>query len=214
MVVEQASPNFAHQYTQPGAYRATLTVTDSRGLESLNVADAFIEVGQVGGLVNYALSTNGALAIPSTSHLSGSYPAAAAINGDRNGANWGTATGGWNDGTRALYPDTLEVNFDGPAKAITEIRVYTLQNNWKNNPGEPNENTSCSGEGILDFDVQTWNGTAWVTVPGGSVTGNDRAMRIFTFPAITTTKFRVLVNNSRNNFSRIVELEAYGLAGQ
>lgn len=214
MVVEQASPNFAHQYTQPGVYRATLTVTDSRGLESLNVADAFIDVGEVGGLVNYALSANGALAIPSTSHLSGSFPAPAAINGDRNGANWGSPTGGWNDGTRSLYPDTLEVDFSGAAKAITEIRVYTLQNNWKNNPGEPDENTSCSGEGILDFDVQTWNGTDWVTVPGGNVTGNDRALRKFTFPAITTTKFRVVIHNSRNNWSRIVELEAYGLAGQ
>ena len=62
--------------------------------------------------------------------------------------------------------------------------------------------------------MQTWSGTTWVTVPGGSVTGNDKAMRIFTFPAIVTTKFRVVVNNSRNNWSRIVELEAYGIAGQ
>jgi hypothetical protein len=73
---------------------------------------------------------------------------------------------------------------------------------------------TCNLYGLLDFDVQTWNGTQWVTIPGGSVTGNDKVMRIFTFPAVTTTKIRVVVNNARAHFSRIVELEAYGAGGQ
>ncbi len=51
-------------------------------------------------------------------------------------------------------------------------------------------------------------GSARVTVPG-SVTGNDKAWRKFTFPGITTTKIRVVVNNARNNYSRIVEVEAF-----
>jgi hypothetical protein len=171
-------------------------------------AQTYALLGPVAGF-NFALALNGGVALASTSHSSGLYPASATINGDRTGASWGTSTGGWNDGTRAVYPDNLEVDFSG-AKAINEIRVYTLQNNWKNNPGEPTATTSCSGEGILDFDVQTWNGTAWVTVPSGSVTGNDKAMRVFTFPDTTTTKIRVVVNNARNNYSRIVEVEAFG----
>ena len=48
-----------------------------------------------------------------------------------------------------------------------------------------------------------------VVVPGGSVTGNDKAMRVFSFADITTTKIRVVVNNARNNYSRIVEVEAF-----
>jgi hypothetical protein len=206
----------SHTYNSPGGYAAKLTVTDSRGLVSCIMAPVSIEVASAcTGTTNYALSANGSIAVASSSHSSGNYPTAAAINGDRKGATWGTVNGGWNDGTRATFPDNLEVDFGGAAKAISEIRVFTLQNNWKNNPGEPTATTSASGEGILDFDVQVWNGVdAWLTVAGGSVTGNDKAMRIFTFPAFTTTKFRVVVNNARNNYSRIVELEAYGACGQ
>ncbi len=68
--------------------------------------------------------------------------------------------------------------------------------------------------GILDFDVQFFDGTNWVTVPGGKVKGNDKAMRVFTFNSITTTKIRVVVNNGRAHFSRIVEVEAFGCASQ
>ena len=95
------------------------------------------------------------------------------------------------------------------SKTINEIRVYTLQNNWRT-AGEPTATSLATGEGILDFIVQTWDGTQWVTVLGGNVTGNDKAMRVFTFSPITTSKMRVVVNNARNNWSRIVEVEAYG----
>ena len=101
---------------------------------------------------NVALSTNGSSVTASSSHSSGSYPASATINGDRTGNTWGSGTCGWNDGTRAVYPDTLDVQF-AATESINQIKVFTLQNNWQNS-GEPNENTSATGEGILDFDVQ------------------------------------------------------------
>ena len=157
--------------------------------------------------VNVALASNGASAIASTIHSSGLYPAAAVVNGDRTGNSWGTATGGWNDGTRSAYPDTLEISFAG-IETISQINVYTLQNNWQF-AGEPTEATPATAEGILDFNVQYWNGQQWVTVPNGSVTGNDKAKRVFTFAAIATSKIRVVVNASRNNWSRIVEVEAF-----
>jgi len=160
---------------------------------------------------NYALGLNGSTAIGSTTANS-NFASASAINGDRTGNGWGTGTGGWNDGTRGLFPDSLEIDF-ASAKAIDEINVFTLQNNWTT-AGQPTLTTPATGEGILDFDVQYWNGSAWVTVPSGSVTGNDKAWRQFLFSAITTTKIRVVVNNSRNNYSRIVEVEAFGAGGQ
>ena len=96
---------------------------------------------------------------------------------------------------------------------MTEVRVFTLQDDFKN-PQEPTPQMTANVYGIIDFDVQYWDvGTsAWMTVSGGSIAGNDRVMRIITFPAVTTTKFRILVTAARNRFSRIIEVEAYNCA--
>lgn len=160
---------------------------------------------------NVALASNGSTATASSSHSSGTYPVSSTIDGESIGNNWGN-NGGWNDGTRAAYPDWVEIAFPA-AQTIDEINVITLQNNWQNALTRPDQNTLASGEGILDFDVQYWNGQQWVTIPGGNVTGNDKALRQFLFTAITTTKIRVFVNNSRNNWSRLVEVEALGVPG-
>jgi carboxypeptidase family protein len=160
---------------------------------------------------NIALSSLGSVATASTTHSSGNFPALSAINGDRTGATWGTSAGGWNDGTRNAYPDIFEVQFP-VTESINEINVFTLQNNWTT-AGQPTLDSPATGEGILDFVVQYFQGppnSVWVTIPNGNVTGNDKAWRRFTFPAVTTTKIRVVVNNSRNNWSRIVEVEAIG----
>ena len=124
---------------------------------------------------------------------------------------WGTGNGGWNDGTRGVYDDWLQVNF-AALKAINEIRVYTLQNNWQAG-AEPTTTTSATGEGLLDFEVQTWNGSAWVTVPSGNIVGNTKAITVLSFSDITTDRIRVLVHNARNNYSRIVEVEAFTCGG-
>ncbi|MBI3344747.1 MAG: hypothetical protein HY028_07845 [Gammaproteobacteria bacterium] len=69
---------------------------------------------------------------------------------------------------------------------------------------------SFSLYGITTFDVQYWNGSAWAAIPGGTVTGNNKVWRQFTFASISTGKIRVLVNNSASkDWSRIVEVEAY-----
>jgi hypothetical protein len=208
----QSSPTISHTYMSAGDFAARLSVTDSRGFISSNVAQTIISVAEVPARMNYALFSNGGAATASSEYVNGGYPAIAAINDDRTGGNWGGNTGGWNDGTRDTYPDWLEVAFNS-AKTIDEIRVFTLQNNVRN-PVEPTETTLADLYGILDFDVQYWDGGNWLTIPGGSVTGNDKAMRAFTFPPITTTKIRVVVNNARSHWSRIIELEASGAGGQ
>ena len=162
--------------------------------------------GCTGG-ANVALASNGAVALASSSHNSGSYPTSAIINGDRTGIGWGTSSGGWNDDTRAVWDDWVEIDFPA-AQTISQINVFTLQNDWRNG-GEPGPATLANAEGILDFEVQTWDGSTWVTVPNGSITGNDKAMRTFTFAPITTSKIRILVHSARNNWTRIVEVEAY-----
>jgi len=66
--------------------------------------------------------------------------------------------------------------------------------------------------GLTDFQAQYLNGSDWVDVPGGNVTGNNLVWRKFTFAAITTSKIRVTINAALNARSRVVELEAWGTA--
>jgi len=63
--------------------------------------------------------------------------------------------------------------------------------------------------GITAFEVQYWNGSAWVDVPGGNVTGNNLVWRRFLFAPISTDRIRVLVNNALAGSSRIMEVEAW-----
>ena len=64
--------------------------------------------------------------------------------------------------------------------------------------------------GLTAYDVQYWNGSSWATITGGSITGNNKVRRKFTFTPVTTTKIRVLTNASIDGYSRITELEAWG----
>jgi subtilisin family serine protease len=164
-----------------------------------------------GGVVrqNVALASSGATASASSTLDAGRAPLAA-INGDRRGLHWGSDpdTGsGWHDATYGVYPDWLQIDFAG-SKTIDEINVFSIQDDF-NNPAEPNDAMTFTQYGLTAFDVQYWNGAAWTTVPGGSVTGNNRIKRTFTFPAVTTDKIRVLVNSSLASYSRIAEVEAF-----
>jgi hypothetical protein len=68
-------------------------------------------------------------------------------------------------------PQWLQVDFNG-SKTISEIDVFSCQDNYAN-PSPPTEAMTFSSYGLTAFDVQYWNGSSWVTVPGGSVTGNN-----------------------------------------
>ncbi|HEV3467766.1 MAG TPA: M36 family metallopeptidase [Pyrinomonadaceae bacterium] len=187
-------------------FRMTSDVASANGLDSGWYVDNLV-VNNLSCRVNVSSAEAGATAAASSVYPNWDFGAASAIDGDRTGKDWG-AGGGWNDGTRATYPDWLEVTF-ASASTIDEVRVYTLQDNYAGG-AEPTETTTANENGIIDFDVQTWDGTSWVTVPGGAIRGNSLALRSVTFPAVTTTKLRVLVLNSRLNYSRVVEVEAFG----
>ncbi|HEX8684968.1 MAG TPA: discoidin domain-containing protein, partial [Pyrinomonadaceae bacterium] len=160
---------------------------------------------------NVALSSAGATATASSTYVGRSYSPAGAIDGERRGVNWESG-GGWNDETRGVWPDWLQVDFSG-SKTVSEVRVYSVQDDFRN-PQEPTPLMTCSLYCNESFAVQYWDGSNWVTVPGGAVTGNDKVMRVFTFPPVTTSKIRVLVTNGRSYFSRITEVEALGCAAQ
>jgi hypothetical protein len=157
-------------------------------------------------LTNYARATNGG-SVTASSTLS-PFVAGNVIDGSRRALN-NTL---WLDNTFNSFGDWVEVNFNG-SKTISEIDVVTQQDD-PNNPLEPTLTQTFGLYGVTAFDVQYWNGSAWTTVPGGSVTGNNKVWRQFTFTPITTTKIRVLVNGGADNaFSRLTEVEAWGPVG-
>lgn len=159
-----------------------------------------------GARVNVALAANGGVASASSTYSS-DFPTDSVNNGDRKGLVWGSG-GGWNDNTLSAWPDWLEVDFSGN-KTINEIDLFTVQDNFQN-PVEPTDTLTFSLYGITAFDVQYWNGSSWAPVPGGSVTGNNKVWRQFTFTEITTAKIRVVINGAVDNkYSRIMEVEAY-----
>ncbi|MET0623246.1 MAG: discoidin domain-containing protein, partial [Pyrinomonadaceae bacterium] len=153
---------------------------------------------------NYASAVNNATVTASSQYGAG-YPATALNNGDRRGVNWG-AGGGWNDATANAHPDWVQIDFPG-SRNIDEINVLTLQDNY-GNPAEPTEAMTFTAYGITAFDVQYWNGSGWVNVPGGSVSGNNKVWRRFTFSTVTTPRIRVQVNGALAGYSRITEVEA------
>lgn len=158
------------------------------------------------GRFNVALAANGAVATASSAHTCCGYSTAGAINGNNRGP-WGNGEG-WNDATENVVPDWIQVDFAG-SKTIDEISVFSLHDNYTQE-NTPTETQTFSLYGLLAFDVQYWNGSSWVAVPSGSVTGNNKVWRKFTFSAITTSKIRVVINSVPDAWSRVVEIQAFG----
>ncbi|MDR7273222.1 PKD repeat protein, partial [Pelomonas saccharophila] len=192
-------------YSAAGSYTVTLTVTDAGGLTNSKTQAVVISAATGGQAVNVAAAANGGVATASSA-FDARYPASAVIDGDRLGLNWG-AGGAWADGTLGVYPDWVQIDFNG-MQTISEIDVFTLQDN-SGSPSVPTLQMTFSRFGITHFQVQYWNGTGWVDVPGGSVIGNNKVWRQFVFAPITTQRIRVLVNSAEYSLSRIVEVEAW-----
>ncbi len=160
--------------------------------------------GGSGTSVNVALSSAGAVAFASST-FSGSYPVSAINNGDRAGLNFG-AGGVWKDATLSMWPDWVEIDFSA-AQTIDRVIVYSVQDS-NTTPVDPSDTLTFTRRGDTAFDVQTWNGSAWVTQ--GSVTGNNLVKRTVPFTATTTTKVRININAAANgNYSFLTEVEAW-----
>lgn len=198
-----------------GTDRFTYTACAPEGCAvASDTATVTVNVSPVTGLVNYALASLGSTASPSSVY-SVNYAALGAIDGDNTGAAWG-AGGGWSDATRNLWPDALTVTLGGGAKFVTQVRVYTLRDNF-GATSPVDANTDANVYGIRDFEVQAFDAATnqFVTIPGGAVNGNTKALRVFTLgQPLRTNALRVLVHVGRDELSRIVEVEAYGPQGQ
>ena len=162
-----------------------------------------IEAWGVAAQSNVALASAGAIASASSQYSSG-FPASAAINGERAGANWGNG-GGWAGASTGS--EWLQVDFAG-AKSIDHVVVFTIQDSW-NAPSEPTDTMTFSRYGLTGFVVEGWNGSGWVAL--GTVTGNNLVKRTVTFAPFTTSRIRVRTTSSADSWSRIIEVEAWGM---
>ena len=190
-----------------GSYSLTAMAADNEGGTASSAAVP-ITIDPIPGRINVALAANGALASASST-LSAKYPPSGAINGDRKGLNWGNG-GGWNDGTQNQGPDWLEVGLKG-LKLIEEINVFSMQDNYSA-PIEPTPTMTFSYFGLRGFEVQYWTGSEWAAVPGGTIANNNLVWRRVVFAPVTTTKIRIHITAALNGYSRVMEVEAWGVA--
>jgi hypothetical protein len=79
-------------------------------------------------------------------------------------------------------------------------------------PAEPTLTMTFTTWGLRAFEVQYWTGTAWAALPGGTITNNTLVWRQVLFAPVTTTRIRVFVTGALNGYSRVMEVEAWGVA--
>ena len=132
------------------------------------------------------------------STLHAGYPVCGAVDGDADSDHWGTTTG-WNDGNSGIWPDWLGFEWDAP-QTIGRVTMYTL-----NSTKYP-----AARYGLKDWDVQTFTDGQWRTI--ASVRGNTQGIVSTTFAPVQTSRLRVLTlaGNGANDYSRIIELQAFG----
>ena len=185
-----------------GSHNLTAVAVDDLGAATTS-APIIVSVVAGGVSVNVALAANGATATASSTYHSG-YPAGAAIDGRRSGAIRGQL-GTWEDSTDAV-PDWLQIDFAAPY-AIDEVHVFSMQENWMA-PLEPTP-VLTSYLAAEDFEVQYWNGAAWVVVPGGQVVGSTRVWARVHFAPVTTSAVRIVVTKVAGGRTRLSEVEVY-----
>jgi len=175
----------------------------SVGAGTSQAADVLDEGDQASRSHNVALAANGAVAAATSTGIGDGPPSSASnlIDDTRSGAN-----SYWTDDTVDEFPDVVQINFSG-AKTIDRVVVYSVQDNYYDGV-DPTDTDSCYVYGLVDFSVQAWSGSNWVTI--GDVTDNLLCKRTVTFPPLTTESIRITVTVTGGwSWTRIAEVEAW-----
>lgn len=189
------------------AMAVRVTVTTASGYSRISEIEAWtcaVSPDPVYSPENVALSSKGSMATASSSHPADANPLSFqpsnTIDGIRNGGLF------WNDNTDNAYPDWLRVDFNG-RQMINTINVFTVTDDV--GVTMPTPDTVFSNFGITAYQVQVLagDGVTWITVPNGTVTGNNKVWRQFTFEPVLTRAVRINITNAKG-FSRVSEVEA------
>src|SRR5882672_3125713 len=163
------------------------------------------------GSTNVALASNGATATAQNYTQDGVYPGSHFQPSYANdGVRYTTTIGDhyWRD--EHGLPSWIQIDFNG-SQTISEVDVFTMADYPAyQTQADPSPTQTFTSYGTTAFDVQYWTGSAWVTVPGGSITGNNLVWRKINFSAVTTSKIRVVANSAVDSVARIAEVEAWG----
>ncbi len=151
---------------------------------------------------NVALSSEGGVASASST-LSG-HPVSSVNNNERTGGSFSSGLN-WADATFNSLPDWVQINFSG-VKTIDLVVLYTMQDNY-NAPIEPSDNLTFSKLGVTGFNVQTWDGSNWVTQ--AVITGNNLVKRSVPFTPVATDRIRINVTGNRTARTYLTEIEAW-----
>ena len=155
---------------------------------NLNGASDFSPASQTTTPINF-FSENVALSQPTTvdSQSNGSTGGDNAVDGNRidDNSRWLSSN--------SAFPHWIEVDLGD------EMYVYGYQF-W----------TGFSGYNrpLVDYQFQTWDGTAWVDQV--VITGNSNPIHEGYFEKVLTDRVRVYATAGTDNFARIFELEVYG----
>lgn len=142
------------------------------------------------------------LADPAASSTHSKWSVAGLTDGRTEGQDdydvWNSGADGWNDATGGAFPDWVSGTWDEPVE-VERVVMRTVGS------------TTAPAErfGLRDYDVQAMVDGEWQTV--ATVRGNTAATVTSTFPAVRASGLRLWITDSNDhNYSRIVELEAYG----
>lgn len=140
-----------------------------------------------------------------------------AVNGFRHTqGNWGPGdadggTGGWDSdqGPTGTEPAELIVDF-GVERTFSHVKMFTLRNSTDYSD-EPTTEETFSSWGNTSYELEYWNGYAWVNFI--SVTGNNKVVREHDFVAITASKVKFIglgtADHTSSPHARLVELEIW-----
>lgn len=137
----------------------------------------------------------GEQATASSTH--GNFDVCGAVDGNADSEQWDTLTG-WNDGTRAVFPDTYDVQLAAPA-TVDRVTLRTLDS----------RKYPAARYGLRDWDVRVRVDGAWRTV--ASVRGNTAGVVESRFDPVVADRVEIVALASNDAaYSRIVELEVRG----
>jgi hypothetical protein len=132
--------------------------------------------------------------VASASSTYDGHPVASVNDGDLSSAGWDQGQG-WNDATIDAFPDSVTVTFAAPAP-ISDVTLYTLDSSAY----------PATQEGVLDVDLEVLVDGSWTTV--GTIRNNASGHMSATFPAVRASAVRATILNSRDHYSRVIELQA------
>lgn len=159
--------------------------------------------GSAASPVNVALAANGSSVTVSSRYNSANYVVENVNNGDRKGAGYTY----WSDANTTVTDDWVQIDFAG-VKTINKIDVFSVQDAYTT-PAEPTTTMTFTKYGLTSYNLQYWDGSTWVAIPGASITGNTLVWNEFTFPEVSTSKIRIKITSTLGSYSRLVELEAW-----